>query len=213
MTILLRASRALVPQLVNALHEVARANMQPFAEFQQVRVARVALTTHQGVDLSDRQAAIPSDCRLRHVLVLGDQYLDRLSERRVVWAEGLGLPFGWHVQQPALSSPRSVRKYFGYHRCRRLSTAEFAMKSVPDRQAKLQALGRTIRAIRSERGLDAKALAENTGVQLEQLVAIEDGGDDPEFDVLAKLADALSIGLGELFTKAEEVEKEDGDHA
>lgn len=207
---LLRTVLSLVVQFINSAHELTWAYVQSFTEFQQVEVARIALAAHERIDLLDADTALISDRLLGHSGVFGDEQFDRLTERALPWTKRVGLSCWWHEREPARSSPDGVRKFVGYHACRRLSAVQFAGNSISARQPQLRALGRILRTTREEHDLSAQQLASKASIPLWKLTATEEGRLDPEFDMLTKLADALPIGLGEIFTKAEEFEKEAG---
>lgn len=71
----------------------------------------------------------------------------------------------------------------------------------------LVALGRAIRELRHERGIDKRELASAAGLSTERLDAIEAGRLDPAYDVLLALVDGLGVGAGMLFARAEAIER------
>lgn len=73
--------------------------------------------------------------------------------------------------------------------------------SQPDRV--LGSLGRALRALRIERDISQERLSLETGVHRNYIGGIERGERSPTVAVVAKLADALGVSLGELFTRAD----------
>ena len=203
----LRPARRLVAELVNARHQLTDAHMQTVSEFEQLQVRRVGLTALDRVDLIETQAsAVIRDALGRHVLPLSDQHLDGLGERGMIAATWLGLPGRWHGRKLYRSRAREDSQYIGYHCCRRLSTAQFAMTSSHEHQSLIR-LGRNIRQLREEKQLDGKQVAERAHLPHWQLTAIEEGRHDPGYDTLIALADVLGVGVAAL------VPGEEADHA
>ena len=66
----------------------------------------------------------------------------------------------------------------------------------------LAGLGARIRRLREDRGLDEARLARTAGLEEEYLTGVESGNATPSLPVLAQLAEALEVGLSELFTDA-----------
>jgi len=68
-----------------------------------------------------------------------------------------------------------------------------------------QSLGRAIKAIRSQRGLKQKELAEMVGISQSHLSLLENGHPrcKPTLDELSRIADALNIRSSELLLEAE----------
>jgi DNA-binding XRE family transcriptional regulator len=64
-----------------------------------------------------------------------------------------------------------------------------ADKTIPDPD--LIALGRTVRAVREQKGMSVAELAEAAGFKRRRLVRIEAGELDPRYDGLIALADGL----------------------
>jgi transcriptional regulator with XRE-family HTH domain len=71
----------------------------------------------------------------------------------------------------------------------------------------LIALGRAIREVRAQRGMEPGALAAAAGIERKRLDAIEDGRFDPTYDVLLALADALGIEPAALVIRAGDLDK------
>jgi transcriptional regulator with XRE-family HTH domain len=65
-------------------------------------------------------------------------------------------------------------------------------------------IGRTIKVLRTDRGLDRKDLAEEVGISYSYLTEIENGNKPPSSTVLAAIAAALDVQLHELIAGAEE---------
>lgn len=65
-------------------------------------------------------------------------------------------------------------------------------------------IGRTIKVLRTDRGLDRKDLAEEVGISYSYLTEIENGNKPPSSTVLAAIATALDVQLHELIAGAEE---------
>jgi transcriptional regulator with XRE-family HTH domain len=65
-----------------------------------------------------------------------------------------------------------------------------------------QALGRTIRAARLDRGLGQEALAARAGIDRSYCGAIERGEFNVSVDTVAKVAVGLDASLSELFAQA-----------
>jgi ribosome-binding protein aMBF1 (putative translation factor) len=74
--------------------------------------------------------------------------------------------------------------------------------------AALAALGRSVRRLREQRNISARAFACATGLQPERLAALEDGQLDPDFELMVRLADALNMKLSELVGIATEAEQQ-----
>lgn len=67
------------------------------------------------------------------------------------------------------------------------------------REARLQALGAEIRALRRERGLSTAALADRCGVSRSMISQVERGLAAPSLEVLWSLARALDVPIGTFF--------------
>lgn len=67
-----------------------------------------------------------------------------------------------------------------------------------------EALGRTIKVLRTDRGLERKELAELAGISYSYLAEIESGTKQPSSQVLAAIADALGLRSHELLQHAEQ---------
>ena len=68
-----------------------------------------------------------------------------------------------------------------------------------------EALGRAIRAIRAEQGVERRELAERSGVSYPYLSEIENGKKRPSSRALVALAEALRMPPSELLQRAEEL--------
>ncbi|CAL99512.1 XRE family transcriptional regulator [Saccharopolyspora erythraea NRRL 2338] len=66
----------------------------------------------------------------------------------------------------------------------------------------LAGLGGRIGRLRTERGLDQATLARRAELEQTHLAGVESGTATPSLPVLAQLAEALDVGLSELFTDA-----------
>lgn len=66
-----------------------------------------------------------------------------------------------------------------------------------------QALGRTIKVIRTDRGIERRELAERAGISYSYLTEIENGNKPPSPTVLEPLAGALGLRMFELIEAAE----------
>jgi DNA-binding Xre family transcriptional regulator len=208
----LRAPRALLVQHIDPSHQLAQGDMEAIGEFEEVQVRRIGLPTNDRVNLIEAQtSAVVSDGLLAHIRLLRDQHFDSLRERRVIFTAWFALPQRWHGRQPYLSRLRGVSKYIGYHRCRRLSTAQFAMTSSTE-QSQLLSLGRSIRALREEKGLDLKQLADKAGIHHRRLTKLEEGRLDIDYESLVKLAAALDVGTATIVDRAKRFEDEEAAH-
>ncbi len=67
-----------------------------------------------------------------------------------------------------------------------------------DRRAELIRFGQTIRQICKREGISVTDLAAGTGIDAQQINAIEAGQLDPPFDVMIALADGLGVRLSAL---------------
>jgi transcriptional regulator with XRE-family HTH domain len=65
----------------------------------------------------------------------------------------------------------------------------------------LSAIGETLRAIRTERGLTLRQVAEGAHVSISYLAEIERGEKDPSSRVLESVAGGLEIEVGELLLR------------
>jgi transcriptional regulator with XRE-family HTH domain len=70
------------------------------------------------------------------------------------------------------------------------------------KSSQMQALGRTIRALRTEQGYSQDALAKRSGIDRSYLGAIERGEFNIGFDTLVRIAEALDISASEVCAKA-----------
>ena len=66
-----------------------------------------------------------------------------------------------------------------------------------------EALGRTIKVLRTDRGLERKELAERSGISYSYLAEIESGTKQPSSQVLLALAETLGLRSHELLAQAE----------
>src|ERR687894_2550583 len=62
----------------------------------------------------------------------------------------------------------------------------------------LSAIGETLRAVRTERGLTLRQVAEGAHVSISYLAEIERGEKDPSSRVLESVAEGLGVGMGDL---------------
>ncbi len=65
----------------------------------------------------------------------------------------------------------------------------------------LSAIGETLRAIRTERGLTLRQVAEGAHVSISYLAEIERGEKDPSSRVLESVAEGLGTGVGDLLLR------------
>ncbi len=65
----------------------------------------------------------------------------------------------------------------------------------------LSAIGETLRAVRNERGLTLRQVAEGAHVSISYLAEIERGEKDPSSRVLESVAEGLGIGMGDLLLR------------
>ena len=68
----------------------------------------------------------------------------------------------------------------------------------PRKKDLLSAIGETLRAVRNERGLTLRQVAEGAHVSISYLAEIERGEKDPSSRVLESVAEGLDIGMGDL---------------
>lgn len=66
-----------------------------------------------------------------------------------------------------------------------------------------QAVGRTIKVLRTDRGLERKDLAEQVGISYSYLTEIENGNKPPSHSVLSTIAEVLGVHLHQLIADAE----------
>jgi len=69
----------------------------------------------------------------------------------------------------------------------------------PERPAEEVDVGRSLRAIRTGRGLSIRALAEQSGLNVNTLSLIENGKTSPSVSTLQQLAGALGVPIGAFF--------------
>ncbi len=65
----------------------------------------------------------------------------------------------------------------------------------------LSAIGETLRAVRNERGLTLRQVAEGAHVSISYLAEIERGEKDPSSRVLESVAGGLGLGMGDLLLR------------
>jgi transcriptional regulator with XRE-family HTH domain len=65
----------------------------------------------------------------------------------------------------------------------------------------LSAIGETLRALRTERGLTLRQVAEGAHVSVSYLAEIERGEKDPSSKVLENVAGGLEVGVGDLLLR------------
>ncbi len=68
----------------------------------------------------------------------------------------------------------------------------------------LEALGRTIKVIRTDLGIDRRTLAQEAGISYSYLTEIENGNKPPSSSVLGPIASALGMRLSQLIQAAED---------
>jgi len=68
-------------------------------------------------------------------------------------------------------------------------------------------VGRRLRALRGERGLSLRALAEQSGLNVNTLSLIENGRTSPSVSTLQQLAGSLQVAITEFFATEPEVKK------
>ena len=66
-----------------------------------------------------------------------------------------------------------------------------------------ETLGRAIKVVRTEQGVERRELAENAGISYSYLAEIENGNKPPSSDVLLAIAHALGLRPSELHSAAE----------
>jgi transcriptional regulator with XRE-family HTH domain len=74
---------------------------------------------------------------------------------------------------------------------------------VPQPDRVLPGLGKTLRALREERGLSQEQLSHKSGIHRNYIGGIERGERSPTVEVVTALADCLDISLASLFGRAE----------
>ncbi len=79
-----------------------------------------------------------------------------------------------------------------------------------EQQQDLLALGRAIREIRGEHGVDVAQLANVTGVDRRRIAALEAGRLDPAYELLLALGDGLGVPASAFVIRAEALLAEDG---
>jgi transcriptional regulator with XRE-family HTH domain len=67
-----------------------------------------------------------------------------------------------------------------------------------------QALGRTIKVIRTDLGIDRRTLAQEAGISYSYLTEIENGNKPPSSSVLGPIASALRLRMSQLIQAAED---------
>jgi ribosome-binding protein aMBF1 (putative translation factor) len=98
---------------------------------------------------------------------------------------------------------------FGLRQLSKVEFARFSLSEHPHTPRLLRALGLAIRERREQRHLSRAELAAQTRVTAERIGALERGSSDPDYELLLALADALGVGVGALFTRAEALAQED----
>ncbi len=68
----------------------------------------------------------------------------------------------------------------------------------------VQALGRTIKVIRTDLGIDRRTLAKEAGISYSYLTEIENGNKPPSSSVLGPLASALGLRMSQIIQAAED---------
>lgn len=71
-------------------------------------------------------------------------------------------------------------------------------------------LGRAVRALREQAGIDPATLAKRAGLPVSLVAEIESGRSDPTWGDMRKVAEALGVSLEKLSELAEEYEAEGG---
>lgn len=84
------------------------------------------------------------------------------------------------------------------------------LSGVPRTREFYQALGRAIKASRSEQGLERKELARRSGISYPYLSEIEKGTKRPSTEALLPIAQALGLKQSELLLRAERLIDRDG---
>lgn len=72
------------------------------------------------------------------------------------------------------------------------------------------ALGRTIKVLRTERGMDRRELAERAGVSYSYVAEMENGHKPPSPSVLSRIAAGLDVPIHELYRAAEDRAQREG---
>ncbi|HEY4279116.1 MAG TPA: helix-turn-helix transcriptional regulator [Conexibacter sp.] len=80
---------------------------------------------------------------------------------------------------------------------------------VSDRRLPPPPLARTIRQLRRDRELSQEALAHAAGIHPKHLSEIERGNKDPRATTVGRLAEALGISVGALYSRSDNA---DADH-
>jgi transcriptional regulator with XRE-family HTH domain len=75
---------------------------------------------------------------------------------------------------------------------------------MPSPPPQLVAFGRTVRRVRRELDLSQEALADRAGLSAKHVGEIERANKDPRVTTVLRLADALELRSGELFTRVDE---------
>ena len=73
-----------------------------------------------------------------------------------------------------------------------------------DTRGELIRFGQTIRQVREREGISVAELAARTGIDAQQISALEAGRFDPPFDVMIALADGIGVRLSALIPKDRE---------
>jgi CheY-like chemotaxis protein/DNA-binding XRE family transcriptional regulator len=106
----------------------------------------------------------------------------------------------------AASSPPLARSA-GCHRPGALATASrpghnYSREEAMNEQAELTRFGETFRQVREREGIGVAELAARTGIDAQQVNALEAGRLDPAFDVMCALVDGIGIRLSALIPDA-----------
>ena len=91
---------------------------------------------------------------------------------------------------------------------------QFGSFSLPARRSRehnLRLLGRAVRDLREQRGLQTDALAAGAGMSIADLAAVEAGHRDPGFRGLLRLAEGLGVRPVALLARIEEIDASDVD--
>jgi DNA-binding XRE family transcriptional regulator len=124
------------------------------------------------------------------------------------WRARRGFPFRWHEREVYSAVREKVRAYNGYHTRRQSSAAQFGGFSVSEHNrqtANLRRLGEAFQQIRTEQGRDVAELSASTGVDPEQIRALERGEMDPDLDTMLALAEAMSLRPSAFVLRAEAI--------
>jgi transcriptional regulator with XRE-family HTH domain len=73
-----------------------------------------------------------------------------------------------------------------------------------DTRAELTRFGQTIRQVRERKGISVADLAARTGIDAQQISALEAGRFDPPYDVMCALASGMGVPVFEVIPRAGE---------